>query len=65
MIVRKIVISFCNDIRHFSNEINKLGGGNLFCGVWNFSKSVSMGPTFIREMRVGRQINDKFENSST
>ena len=27
-------------------------GGILFCGVWNFSKSVSVGPTFIREMRV-------------
>ena len=28
-------------------------GGFLFCGGWNFSKSVSVGPTFIREMRVG------------
>jgi hypothetical protein len=27
-------------------------GGFLFCGGWNFSKSVSVGPTFIREMRV-------------
>ena len=27
-------------------------GGFLFCGGWNFSKLVSMGPTFIREMRV-------------
>ena len=27
MIVRKIVIRFCNNIRHFSNEINKRGGG--------------------------------------
>ena len=53
MIVRKIVISFCNNIRHFSNEINKRGGGIFFCGGWNFSKSVSVGPTFIREMRVG------------
>ena len=26
--------------------------GFLFCGGWNFSKLVSMGPTFIREMRV-------------
>ena len=24
----------------------------LFCGGWNFSKSVSVGSTFIREMRV-------------
>ncbi len=29
-------------------------GGFLFCGGWNFSKSVSVGPTFIREMRVPR-----------
>jgi len=27
-------------------------GGFLFCGGWNFSKSVSVDPTFIREMRV-------------
>ena len=27
-------------------------GGFLFCGGWNFSKSVSVGSTFIREMRV-------------
>ena len=27
-------------------------GGFLFCGGWNFSKSVSVGFTFIREMRV-------------
>ena len=33
-------------------EINKRGGGNFFCGGWNFSKWVSMGPMFIREMRV-------------
>ena len=31
-------------------------GGFLFCGGWNFSKSVSVGPTFIREMRVGLLI---------
>ena len=24
----------------------------FFCGGWNFSKSVSVGSTFIREMRV-------------
>ena len=30
MILRKIVIRFCNDIRHFSNEINKRGGGIFF-----------------------------------
>ena len=33
------------------NSIN-VEGGFLFCGGWNFSKSVSLGPTFIREMRV-------------
>ena len=27
-------------------------GGFLFCGGWNFSKSVSVGSTFIRVMRV-------------
>ena len=27
-------------------------GGFLFCGGWNFSKSVSVGSTFIREMSV-------------
>ena len=29
-------------------------GGFLFCGGWNFSKSVSVGPSFIREMRVDK-----------
>ena len=27
-------------------------GGFLFCGGWNFFKLVSVGSTFIREMRV-------------
>jgi hypothetical protein len=54
--VRKIVISFCNNIRHFSNEINKRGGGIFFCGGWNFSKSVSVDSTFIREMRVLKEF---------
>ena len=33
---------------------NKRGveGGFLFCGGWDFLKSVSVGSTFIREMRV-------------
>ena len=35
----------------FKKSIN-VEGGFLFCGGWNFSKSVSVGPTFIREMRV-------------
>ena len=33
------------------NSIN-VEGGFLFCGGWNFSKSVSLDSTFIREMRV-------------
>ena len=33
------------------NSINE-EGRFLFCGGWNFSKSVRVGPTFIREMRV-------------
>ena len=56
MTVRKIVIRFCNNIRHFSNEINKPGGGIFFCGGWNFSKSVSVDSTFIREMRVNNSL---------
>ena len=36
-----------------SKESINVEGGFLFCGGWNFSKSVSVGPTFIREMRVG------------
>ena len=55
MIVRKIVISFCNNIRHISNEINKRGGGIFFCEGWNFSKHLSVDFTFIKEMRVGGQ----------
>ena len=30
-------------------------GGFLFCGGWNFSKLVSVDPTFIREMRVRKE----------
>ena len=52
MTVRKIVIRFCNNIKHFSNEINKHGRWVSFCGGWNFSKSVSVDSKFIREMRV-------------
>jgi hypothetical protein len=33
------------------NSIN-VEGGFLFCGGWNFSKSVSVGSTVIRKMRV-------------
>ena len=38
-------------------------GGFLFCGGWNFSKLVSVGPTFIREMRV-RLLSFKKGNKS-
>ena len=38
-------------MKKFKKSIN-VEGGLLFCGGWNFSKSVSVGPTFIREMRV-------------
>ena len=54
------------DYSHLSNKRgcwNKRGGeakiaksinveGGFFCGCWNFSKSVSVDSTFIREMRV-------------
>ena len=52
---------------------NKRGGWNIFmksvnvegefflCGGWNFSKLVSEGPTFIRDMRVPFvQVLDQF-----
>ena len=39
-------------------------GGFLFCGGWNFSKSVSLGPTFIREMRVDLRSFGKLHNSN-
>ena len=37
----------------FMKSIN-VEGGSSFCGGWNFSKSVIVGPTIIREMRVLR-----------
>ena len=52
MTVRKIFIRFCNNIRLFSNEINKRGGWISLGGGWNFFKLVSVDSTFIREMRV-------------
>ena len=42
----------------FIKSIN--GKGGFFCGGWNFSKSVSVGPMFIKEMRV-----DEFQNEIT
>ena len=63
--LRKIVIRFCNNIRHFSNEINKRGGGIFFWGGWNFSKLVSVGSTFIREMRVNIYIGKIFFQKNT
>ena len=41
---------FWKKLVHNSNKPGVEGG--FFCGGWNFSKSVSVGPTFIREMRV-------------
>ena len=43
MIVRKIVIRFCNNIRHFSNEINKRGGGIFFLRRVEFFKIGKLG----------------------
>ena len=37
--------------------------GGFFCGGLNFSKSVSVGPMFIREMRVDISNEQKFELS--
>ena len=55
MTKRKIFSRFCNNIRHFSNEINKRGGWiSSFCGEWNFSQLVSVDSTSIREIRVSR-----------
>ena len=49
--MRKIDIRFWNNNRHFSNEINKRGGWIFFVEGGIFQK-VSVGSTFIREMRV-------------
>ena len=38
-------------LMHNSNK-RGVEGGFFFCVGWNFSKSVNMGCTFIREMRV-------------
>ncbi len=35
-----------------SKILINMEGGFLFCGGWNFSKSVSVDSTFIREVRV-------------
>ena len=50
MIVRKIFI--CKNIESFAMKSIIVQGVFLFCAGWNFSKSVSVGSTFIREMRV-------------
>jgi len=39
-----------------SKKSKNVEDGFLFCGGWNFSKLVSVGPTFIREMRVITQL---------
>ena len=36
--------------KKYKESINMEGG--FFCGGWNFPKSVSVGPTFNKEMRV-------------
>ena len=43
-----------------SKKSINMEGGFLFCGGWNFSKLVSVGSTFIREMRVskGKRISN-------
>ena len=63
MTKRKIVIRFCNNIRRFSYEINKRGGGIFFCGGWYFSKSVRVDSTFIREMSVLFSVNAKMPSN--
>ena len=43
-----------------SKKSINMEGGVLFCGGWNISKLVSVGPTFIIEMRVTKKgINFK------
>ena len=39
--------------------------GDFFCGGWNFSKLVSVGPTFIREMRVMQVIGMAFQRGNS
>ena len=46
----------CGGWKIFMKSIN-VEGEFFFCGGWNFSKSVSVDPTFIREMRVGLNQN--------
>ena len=45
----------------FMKSINVQGG--FFCEGWNFSKSVSVGSSFIREMIVGKlkMLNNVFQ----
>ena len=45
-------------LMHNSNK-RGVEGGFLFCGGGNFSKSVSMGSTFIREMRVSKNDDEE------
>ena len=42
------------------HEIKICGGGDFFCGGWNFSKSVSVDSMFIREMRVNSNFKAHF-----
>jgi hypothetical protein len=55
---KKLVQSLINEEWRVekSKKSKNVEGGFLFCGGWNFSKLVSVGPTFIREMRVITQL---------
>ena len=51
---KKLVKAAINEewrVEKSKKSIN-MEGGFLFCGGWNFSKSISVGVEFIREMRV-------------
>ena len=58
MTVRKTVIRFCNNIRHFNNEINK-HGGRIFLWRAEFFKICKRDFTFIREMKYLNTIKDQ------
>ena len=47
-----------------SNISINVEGGFLFCGGWNFSKLVSVGSTFIREMRVANYYRESLSINS-
>ena len=50
---------FWKKLEHNSNKRGVEGGKSKnSCGGWNFSKLVSMGSTFIREMRVKLELSN-------